>query len=43
MLPQVEGGSKFRGLQEGEKIEQSLLNRYFVTLMGGQNGLANHL
>ena len=32
MLAQNEGRSKFRGLQEGEKLNQSLVNKYFVQI-----------
>lgn len=31
VLEQAEGGSKFRGLEEGEKFNQSLVNKHFAS------------
>lgn len=33
MLAQAESGTKFRGLEEGEKLNQSLANKHFVQLI----------
>lgn len=33
MLAQAESGTKFRGLEEGEKLNQSLDNKHFFQLI----------
>lgn len=35
MLPEAEGGSKFRDLRKGEKLNQLLINIHFVLIDGG--------